>query len=104
VFDEGYVLEVVINTLLAAVGGVVKSLVEAESRNGPPPKLTRFIVSAIVSMFVGVIVFVLCKNFEVPIYLTAGLTALAGYMGAPVLDLLARIAQKKIEKGLNERE
>jgi hypothetical protein len=45
-------------------------------------------------------VFLLCKNFELSELLTAGLTALAGYIGSPVLDMLSDVVKKKLIKSV----
>ncbi|MDR0949769.1 MAG: phage holin family protein [Lachnospiraceae bacterium] len=82
--------ELLINVLLSGTGGIIRKLIEQENNENHHIKTSRYIISAIVSLFVGLIVFFLCKSFEVSSYLTAGLTALSGYMGSPLLDLLVR--------------
>jgi uncharacterized protein involved in cysteine biosynthesis len=56
-------------------------------------------LGSLVSTFVGIIVYILCKNFGVSQLLTAGLTALAGYMGAPTLDMLSDAVKKRLYNG-----
>lgn len=70
-----------------------------ENKKNDPRKMSLFyyIVGCAISMFVGVVIYLLCKNFGVSQYLTAGLTSLGGYMGVPILDLLSNIAVKKVK-------
>ena len=95
-------VELVINIALASCGGLVKRLLEIESR--PPQNLSVFLsfvyyfTGSFISMFVGTVVYFLCKNYAVPQFLTIGITALAGYMGAPALDLLSGIVRKNLER------
>jgi hypothetical protein len=89
-------MEVLINVILASFGGLVKRMVDLENKSGGKPSASYYIIGSAISMFVGIVVYILCKNFGVSQLLTVGLTALAGYMGAPVLDLLSDLAKKKI--------
>jgi hypothetical protein len=86
--DKNVFTELLINVILSGTGGIIRKLIEQENNEHLRIRTSRYIISAIVSLFVGLIVFFLCKNFGVSTYLTAGLTALSGYMGSPLLDLL----------------
>jgi hypothetical protein len=97
--DKKVFLELVINIILSGTGGIVRKLIEQDNHPDLHVPTSRYIISAFISLFVGIIVFLLCKNFQVSIYLTAGLTALSGYMGSPILDLLLRKVAK--EAGLD---
>jgi hypothetical protein len=88
--DKKVFTELLINIILSGTGGIIRKLIEQENNEHLRIRTSRYIISAIVSLFVGLIVFFLCKNFGVSPYLTAGLTALSGYMGSPLLDLLVR--------------
>ncbi len=92
-------IEVLICILLASFGGLVKRMTELEKH--PEKKATPqyYVAGSLISTFVGIVVYILCKNFDVQQHLTAGLTALAGYVGVPVLDFLSEIAKKRLEKG-----
>ena len=90
-------IEVIINLALASFGGIVKRLSEMEKADGKKLTVVNYIAGSLISMFVGIVVFVLCKNYGVSQFLTAGITALSGYMGVPVLDLLSNIARKKMK-------
>ena len=67
-------LEFIINALLASFGGLVRRLAEMENKKNDPRKMSLFyyIVGCAISMFVGVVIYLLCKNFGVSQYLTAG--------------------------------
>lgn len=92
-------LELLINALLASFGGLVRRLSEMENKKSDPRRnsLFYYIVGCSISMFVGVVIYLICKNFQISQYLTAGLTSLGGYMGTPILDLLSNIAVKKVK-------
>ncbi|MDR1735544.1 MAG: phage holin family protein [Oscillospiraceae bacterium] len=92
-------VELLINIILASFGGLVRRISELEKQgSGKKATVSYYIAGSLVSMFVGIVVYILCKNFEASQFLTAGLTALAGYAGVPVLDLLSEIAKKKLNK------
>ncbi len=91
-------VEALINLMLASFGGLAKRMSEMEKTPEKKVSFSYYLVGSSVSMFVGVVVYVLCKNFGVSQLLTAGLSALSGYMGSPVLDMLSDIAKKRIEK------
>ncbi len=95
-------IEALINLILASFGGLVKRMAELEKHPDRKPSLSYYMVGSFISMFVGIVVYLLCKNFGVSPMLTAGLTALSGYMGSPVLDLLSDIAKKRIAKSTGE--
>ena len=90
-------IEVLINVALASFGGLVKRLSEMEKLAGKKVTFAYYFVGSLISMFVGVVVYLLCKNYGVSQFLTAGITALSGYMGAPVLDILSNIARKRLK-------
>lgn len=92
-------LEALINVILASLGGLVKRMSELERNPERKASLSYFMMGSFISMFVGIVTYILCKNFGVSQFLTAGLTALSGYMGTPVLDLLSDIIKKRIGSG-----
>ncbi|MDR1693213.1 MAG: phage holin family protein [Oscillospiraceae bacterium] len=89
-------IEVLINIALASFGGLVRRMSELEKKPEKKASFSYYIIGSLISMFVGIVVYLLCKNFEASQLLTAGLTALSGYMGVPVLDLLSDLAKKRI--------
>ncbi|MCL2874094.1 MAG: phage holin family protein [Defluviitaleaceae bacterium] len=94
-------IEILINAILAAFGGVVRRMSEMERQEGKKATFAYYMIGSFISMFVGIVVYFLCKNFEVTPFLTAGLTALSGYMGSPVLDLLSEIINKRMKSGIS---
>lgn len=90
-------LEIMINVVLASFGGLVKRLSEVEKKPGQKVSLSYYIIGSIISMFVGVVVYFICKNFNLSQFLTAGLTALSGYIGSPALDLISDLIKKKLQ-------
>ncbi len=94
-------IEVLINIVLASFGGLVKRMADHERNPVRRVSFSYFVVGSSISMFVGIVVYFLCKNFDISQFLTISLTALSGYMGTPVLDLLSKTAKKQIEKKLN---
>ncbi len=95
-------IELLINIMLASFGGLVKRMSEFEKKPKQETSFSYYIVGSFVSMFVGIVAYALCKNFDASQGLTAGLTALAGYMGSPALDMLSGIARKRIENILGD--
>jgi hypothetical protein len=91
-------IEILINIILASFGGLVKRLTELEKMQDTKISISYYVIGAIISMFVGIVVYFICKSFNASTFLTAGLTALSGYMGSPVLDLLSNITKKKLEE------
>jgi hypothetical protein len=94
-------IEVLINILLASFGGLVRRMAEIEKNPEKKASASYYVIGSAISMFVGIVVYILCQNFGVSQLLTAGATALAGYMGSPVLDMLSDIAKTKLSKGTN---
>jgi len=86
---------ILIHAILAFFGGCVREI-DAVERQGF--NVMTFISGAFVSTFGGIVTFFLCMNFEVSQWLTAALTALAGYIGTPLLDFFVSILKKKAEK------
>jgi hypothetical protein len=91
-------IELLINAILASFGGLVRRMSEIDRSPDKKASVSYYMFGSLISMFVGIVVFLLCKNFDVSELLTAGLTALAGYMGSPVLDMLSDLAKKKLIK------
>ncbi len=95
-------IEALISIVLATFGGLVKRMTELEKTPDKRAPIKYYIAGSLMSAFVGIVVYFLCKYFNVPQLLVFGLTALAGYMGIPVLDLLSNIAKKKITTAVGE--
>ncbi|MCL1938435.1 MAG: phage holin family protein [Candidatus Azobacteroides sp.] len=95
-------IEVLINIALSSFGGLIKSI--SESQRNPEKRVTfsHYMIGSSISLFVGIVVFFLCKYFELSSFLTAGITALSGYMGSPVLDILSDIAKRRLNTYLHD--
>jgi zinc transporter ZupT len=93
-------IEILINMTLASIGGLVKRAVDGE-KYGRKITFSYYAIGSFISTFVGIIVYFMLKSFNISQFLIAGLTALAGYMGAPVLELLSEAVKKRIEKETN---
>lgn len=91
-------IEILINVILASFGGLVKKLSDIENKPERKMSLSNYIIGALGSMFVGIVVYFLCKSFNTSQFLTACLTALSGYVGTPVLDLLSDAVKKYFKK------
>ncbi|MDR1674257.1 MAG: phage holin family protein [Oscillospiraceae bacterium] len=91
-------IELLINIILASFGGIVKRITELEKHPEKKASFSYYIAGSIISVFVGIVVYNICKSFNISQFLTAGLTALSGYMGTPVLDFMSDIVKKRIEK------
>ena len=89
-------VEVLINIALSTFGGLVRRMSERERKPEQSVTLGYYMVGSFVSTFTGIVVYFLCKHFGVSQFLIAGLTALAGYIGSPALDLLSEIVKKRI--------
>ena len=91
-------IEIIVNLTLAFFGGFVKRMADMDKQSGQKANFAYYMIGSFISMFVGIVVYFLCKNYNAAPFLTAGITALSGYMGTPVLDLLSDMTQKIIKK------
>lgn len=85
-------LDLLIHGLIAFMGGVVKIITEGQEL--VMKSFTSFIAGGFVGVFAGVLTYFVCKHFEMDEHLTVVFTGLAGYMGAPLLELFAMIAKR----------
>jgi len=91
-------LELLVNATLAACGGLVRRLAEKEKYPKRHIGATMFITSAVVSLFVGVVFYMACKENGVSAYLTMMITAMMGFFGTPAISwLFTRIAKETSE-------
>ena len=71
------------------MGGVVRELKDDEAKG-----FLHFISGGIVGIFAGMVVYFICREFDCGEYITVSLTGLAGYSGAPTLDMLTKLFTK----------
>jgi len=90
----GHGFPILIHTILAFFGGCVREINTSEKKGF---KFFKFISNAFVSTFCGLITFFFCMNFELSQWMTAALTALAGYIGTPLLDFFVLMFKKKAQ-------
>lgn len=95
--DKAHIMDFIFNIALAFFGGVVKLV----ATNCKCKTLSRYIASAIVGGFAGVLTYFLCINFNMNVYMTAFATGIAGYMGDTILNLFSKILPKIFEKKIN---
>jgi len=91
-------IELLINIALASLGGLVKILSEVDKKFGMKMTISEYFTHSFISMFVGIVIYLLCKNFNISQFLAASITALAGYAGIPVIELLSDIAKKRLQR------
>jgi len=97
------VYDILLHGIFAAMGGLVREIKSPDEGKN----FTQFVGGAMVGIFAGMVVYFLCKEFKTGEYLTVALTGLAGYSGAPTLDVLTKIftklAKLKIELPKDEQ-
>ena len=91
-------LELLINILLASFGGAVKKLVDQEKEKDTKKKykIGAYFTSAIISLFVGIVTYFLCKNFDASQYIIMAFTSIAGFIGTPVIYTIFNAVAKKM--------
>ncbi len=89
-------LELTLNIVIASFGGLVRRLSELEKKKSQKLDFTYCLIGSAISMFVGMVVFFICKQFNATQQLTVAVTAISGYIGAPVLDMLSDVFKKRI--------
>ena len=100
-------IELLINILLASFGGIVKRLVDLDKNPRKQHKVGLYVTAAVISLFVGIVIYIICKNYEAPPLLIMGATAIAGFLGAPIINLIADFSLRQfklIDKKKEEEE
>lgn len=90
-------IEALISILIASFGGLVKTLTAKEKNPEATISPSGYISSSIISSFIGMVIFFLCKNAKVSTYLMFGLTATSGFIGSSMLDLISNGVTKKVK-------
>ena len=77
--------------IFAVAGGFIREL--ASKKEQSPLK---FLGGMCIGGFTGMIIFCICKHYNVEDYLTAAVVAIAGYAGLPILEVLTKILKRAI--------
>jgi hypothetical protein len=80
------------SSLLAILGSMAKEVSKLEQKKFS--KLT-FVSAAIVATFSGLVIGLICLNYDLSPYLTVALSGLAGYSGEVGLNLILTTIRKK---------
>ena len=86
-FEKSHIADLVFNVCLAFFGGAIKLLTSKLKHK----TLGKYIASAVIGGFAGLLTYCLCINFNMNVYMTAFATGIAGYMGDSILNLFSRI-------------
>ena len=91
-------MQVPILPILAGLFGGIVRVISSKDKN---KKFIHFFTGAVVGIFTGMIVFYLCKSYDINQDLTISLVALSGYIGAPLLDALTKVISKSFNLDIN---
>lgn len=86
---------VLLHGVFAAVGGLVRVLNGSGERH---LSITEYVAGAAIGVFCGMMMYFLCRSFGIDEYLTVVATGIGGYMGTPLLDLLAGAVKYRITR------
>lgn len=103
--DKLNLFEITLNLMLAALGGIVKRLVELEdTKENVPTKF--FVISALIGIFTGMLVYFALKGLDWNEYVIVACVSLSGFMGNSLLKVLSKIAVSKVERksGVNLKD
>lgn len=92
--------DILIHGLFASLGGIVRELKEPED-DKVPKKFIEFISGGFIGIFSGLVIYFICKQYSVGEYLTVALTGLAGYLGTPALDFIAKLVKGKVKTAID---
>lgn len=91
---EGHLADILFNLSMSCIGGLVKALTTKTKKKG----YARFITSAFIGGFAGVLTYLLCSHAGQGWQITAFLTGLAGYMGESILNLFTEFVPTFLKK------
>lgn len=83
------------HAILAAVGGLVRELVK-----GGKHTLAGWIGGALVGVFTGFLVGLICGHYNVEPKMTWAMSGLGGYIGTPLLDLMGAIVKRFVRRNM----
>lgn len=96
-FDWKNLIPTIWMLLVAGAGGAVSWYGKVKAGHARAFNLTELIGEMLVSAFVGVVTYWICKGFGVSEWLTAAGVAISGHMGARAIFILERAIEKKVE-------
>lgn len=82
---------------LSALGGLVKYLLDVQSRKVKQRYILELCVDIVTSAFVGLLVFWACTANAVPELWTAVAVGVAAHMGTRALAIMGRVVRARIE-------
>lgn len=82
---------------IAMVGGYVNFRQKMQQGNARAWNLTELIGEMVVSGFVGVLTFWICRGFDVNPWLTAAGVAISGHLGARGIFMAEKALEKKVD-------
>lgn len=92
------------NLSISLVGGLVKCITSKTGKKS----LSRFICSAIVGGFAGLLTYMLCNSLNLNWQMTSFATGVAGYMGDSILsvftDFLPKLLTGKLEIQIGNKD
>ena len=91
-------IELLIAVALSAMGGVVRKLSELEHDPKKQITLRQYVFSSIISCFVGIVMYALFMHFDWPMFLMMAAVAVSGFIGSPIMHLLAGVLMNRIKK------
>lgn len=79
------VTKIALHALFAVMGGLVRELAQEGTHS-----FIKFVGGGFIGMFCGLITYYICREWGCGENLTVSFVGLAGYIGTPLLDMLAR--------------
>ena len=91
------IMQVLIHGVIALLSGIMKELHKIQNKGF---RFDVFVANASVSSFVGIIFFFILAWLELPVYLCAALTGIAGWMGGNFMDFLGLVLKRSVTNKL----
>jgi uncharacterized membrane protein YeiH len=97
-------IELLIAVALSAMGGVVRKLSELEHDPKKQITLRQYIFSSIISCFVGVVMYAICKHYDWPMLLIMAAVGVSGFIGSPIMQALSSLFMKRLHKEMGVKD
>lgn len=91
---QGHWSDLLFNLSMSLIGGLVKALLTKSKKR---KQLSKYISSAIVGGFAGLLTYMICNHFGLSWQMTSFATGVAGYMGESILDLFSTFLPKLLK-------